>query len=264
MPCLNRTLDVSIGEQIIVRPADLHSDITGFADNTSRIVAGRTGRSAQETAVSPSAITIAARASGVTRFSIRMADDSLCTLSLNVESVRNDGFRCPVPAPTIQHQLQSGALCVPWTALGLPDNARLLRPVLSPPVSFSFSATQAECAIRIEHRAIDRFSAGEQITINYSVVLNGQSTRCQASVQLMAARSSGPRIDQCSNGAVNLESGVPFLLSVSNASTPVSIRWYSDDSALTFSEPDRESTLVTANAAGRYTIRVECCFDDLS
>ena len=264
MACLNQTLEVQIGEQITVVPAHLDDTATAFNSNTSRIGAGRNGSSAAETAVSTTAISITGNSAGDTQFTIRMADGGSCQITIRVTNESASGFQCPVPPRVVEHIAESGVLCVSRDDLGLNAASILKRPTLTPPVSFSFSPTEAPCAIRIEKRAIDRFNVGDTITIRYQVSQNGQTTSCEASIKVVAQDLAAPVIDQCINGQVNLTANTPFQLSVSNTVEPVTTQWSSPDSELTFSAPNQTSTMVTASKSGNFTINVECCFDEPS
>lgn len=264
MPCLNQTLDVQVGENFTIVPAHLDSAAGAFFANTSRIVAGRNGASAAETAVSTTAITVKANAPGDTVFTIRMDDGGSCQVTIRVSAQDAAGFQCPVPPRVIEHVENSGELCIGWSELGLTPDSTLLRPRLSPPVSFSYSGTEGDCAIRIQQRSIDRFNTGDTIEIQYRVLQNGQLTSCQASVRIVAQKVALPVIDQCVDGQVKLLANQPFQLSVSNATEPVTTLWSSPDPELSFSTPNQTTTMVTASASGSYTIDVECCFDELT
>ncbi len=264
MACLNQTLELQVGEKITVLPAHLDNTARAFFANTSQIIAGRNGGSAAETAVSPTEISITANAPGDTVFTIRMADGGSCKITLRVSNETAVGFQCPVPARVIEHVAQSGALCVSWDDLGLNAETTLARPTLTPPTSFSFSRTEAPCAIRIEKRAMDRFNIGDSIVIRYQGSQNGQTSSCEASIRVVAQDLALPVIDQCVGGKVNLTANTPFQLSVSNARDPVTTLWSSPDPELKFSTPEQTSTMVTANKTGSFTINVECCFDELT
>jgi len=262
MACLNQTLEVQIGEQISVVPAHLDDVASAFFANTGRIVAGRNGSSAAETAVSTTTISITGNSPGDTTFTIRMDDGGTCNITIRVTNDTASGFQCPVPPRVIEHVAESGALCVSWDDLGLNAESTLARPTLVPAVSFSFSRTQAPCAIRIEKRAIDRFNVGDTFAITYQVTQNGQTTSCQASIRIVTQDLAGPVIDQCVNGQVNLTANTPFQLSVSNTTVPATTLWSSPDPELTFSTPNQTATTVTASKSGSFTINVECCFDE--